>query len=186
MVNMTIVLGVLLGQLVKIIFLGTLRDPEVEVQLQLLLNALMRLHFSRSYVIFLALTQSSLQHLNERIWPTITDTLLMMTIFRDEIGFQWGALFGVLIFFRVFAWLAADRVAYIEVNPNMPRGSYIRVRLRGKSIHLSYYFVVAASLYVVPIHGRGWWPHVLLRQRDACKGPLPASHVRIRGAQRSV
>ena len=53
----------------------------------------------------------------------------MMTMFRDEIGFLWGALFGLLIFFRVFAWLAADRVAYIEVNPNMSRGSYVRVRL---------------------------------------------------------
>lgn len=52
----------------------------------------------------------------------------MMTMFRDEIGFLWGALFGLLIFFRVFAWLAADRVAYIEVNPNMSRGSYLRVR----------------------------------------------------------
>ena len=56
----------------------------------------------------------------------------MMTIFRDDIGVLWGALFGVLIFLRVFAWLAADRVSYIDVNPNMPRSSYVRVRGRGQ------------------------------------------------------
>ena len=54
--ELIIVLGVLFGQVTKKAFLGTLRDPEVEVRVRLMLR--------------MGLTRLCTQHLNERIWPT--------------------------------------------------------------------------------------------------------------------
>jgi len=69
--NLALVLIILFGKLLKAIFLGALRDREVE-------------------------------HLGERIWPTVTDTLLAMTIFRDEFNLRFISMFTLLLFLKNF------------------------------------------------------------------------------------
>lgn len=41
------------------------------------------------------------------------DTLLVMTIFRDEFGAQFLALFVLFLFVKIFHWLSQDRVDYV-------------------------------------------------------------------------
>jgi len=91
---------ILLGYVLKYLFLGNLREIEIE-------------------------------HLNELLFtrPTITDTLLVMTIFREEIGTKFLSMLAILIFFKIFHSLAQDRVDYIEINPLMTPGSYLRIFL---------------------------------------------------------
>lgn len=122
--NLCLTLCLAVGLGLKKLFLGTLRDTEIE-------------------------------HLNERVWPTLTDTLLMMTIFRDDFGVRFFSLFGLVMALKIFLWLAYDRVSYVsayelvhffngcvsiltflahimirqfEVNPNFTRLNHARVR----------------------------------------------------------
>eukprot|EP01120_Amphizonella_sp_Union-15-10_P014159 TRINITY_DN6780_c0_g1_i2.p1 TRINITY_DN6780_c0_g1~~TRINITY_DN6780_c0_g1_i2.p1 ORF type:complete len:567 (+),score=85.87 TRINITY_DN6780_c0_g1_i2:69-1769(+) len=94
--NLSLVLLILFGKLLKTIYLGTLRDREVE-------------------------------HLSEHILPTITDTLLAMTIFRDEFNVRFISMFTILLFLKIFHWLSKDRVNYIAEGPMGGRLRYIRI-----------------------------------------------------------
>jgi E3 ubiquitin-protein ligase synoviolin len=69
----------------KTVFLGTLRDVEIE-------------------------------HLTDKIWTTMMDALLIMTIFRDEFTTNFVSLFVVFLFMKTFHWLAQDRVDYVRYS----------------------------------------------------------------------
>lgn len=68
-----------------------------------------------------------LQHLYERSWYAITESLLAMTIFRDEFGANFVLLFGTLLFLKVFHWLSADRVEFMEQSPSVSRLFHVRM-----------------------------------------------------------
>lgn len=53
------------------------------------------------------------QHLYERSWFAVTETCLAMTIFRDEFDTRFVAIFTLLLFLKIFHWLAQDRVDYV-------------------------------------------------------------------------
>lgn len=53
------------------------------------------------------------QRLHERAWYAVTESLLALTIFRDEFDTSFVILFVSLLFFKVFHWLAADRVEMV-------------------------------------------------------------------------
>jgi len=54
------------------------------------------------------------QRLQERAWFSVTETLLALTIFRDDFDSSFIVLFVSLLFLKVFHWLAADRVEAVR------------------------------------------------------------------------
>ena len=59
-------------------------------------------------------TLATTQHAYERLWYTITEALLAMTMFRDEFNTRFLALFTVLLVVKLFHWLASDRVDVVR------------------------------------------------------------------------
>ena len=57
------------------------------------------------------------EHLVERAWYTVTETCLAFTVFRDDFSARFVAQFTLLLFVKVFHWLAEDRVDYMERSP---------------------------------------------------------------------
>lgn len=55
------------------------------------------------------------QRLQERGWFAVTETLLALTIFKDEFDTSFVMLFVSLLFLKVFHWLAADRVEMVSL-----------------------------------------------------------------------
>ena len=94
--NLAFALTLVLGHLLKTMFLGTLREAEVE-------------------------------RLYDRVKDAIMETCLAMTIFREEFNVRFVVLFTSLLFVKIFHWLCADRVAYIETTPSTTRLSHLRV-----------------------------------------------------------
>lgn len=78
------------------LFLGDLRDIEVEM-------------------------------VRERLSSAIMESLLALTVFRDEFGARFVAMFGALVFIKVLHWLVQDRVEYIEVTPSVSRLQHARI-----------------------------------------------------------
>ena len=54
------------------------------------------------------------QRLHERAWYAVTESLLALTIFREEFDTSFVVLFTSLLFLKVFHWLAADRVEMVS------------------------------------------------------------------------
>jgi hypothetical protein len=59
------------------------------------------------------------QHAYERLWYTITEALLAMTLFRDDLNTRFLALFTMLLVVKLFHWLAGDRVDVVR-RPALP------------------------------------------------------------------
>ena len=57
-----------------------------------------------------------LERLHERVWYTITESLLALTIFRDELDTLFVIRFVTLLFLKIFHWLAADRVESVRID----------------------------------------------------------------------
>jgi len=54
------------------------------------------------------------QRLQERGWFAVTETLLALTIFKDEFESTFVLLFVSLLFLKVFHWLASDRIEAVS------------------------------------------------------------------------
>ena len=67
-------------------------------------------------VFFGPLRQVELEHLHERMWYAVTESLLAMTIFRSEFDSSFVILFGTLLLLKAFHWLTADRVDYVSTE----------------------------------------------------------------------
>ncbi|KAM0750435.1 hypothetical protein T439DRAFT_314824 [Meredithblackwellia eburnea MCA 4105] len=78
-------------------------------------------------VFFGELRMIEVERLQERGWFAITETLLALTIFKDEFDSSFVLLFVSLLFLKVFHWLAADRVELMEQSANIPRLFHLRM-----------------------------------------------------------
>lgn len=58
----------------------------------------------------------SSQRLQERGWFAATETLLALTIFKDDFESTFVALCVGLLFLKVFHWLASDRVEMVSTH----------------------------------------------------------------------
>lgn len=67
------------------VFLGTLRDIEVEM-------------------------------IKDRLSSAVMESLLALTVFREEFGTFFVAMFASLVFVKVLHWLVQNRVEFIEVT----------------------------------------------------------------------
>jgi E3 ubiquitin-protein ligase synoviolin len=59
------------------------------------------------------LRSREVEMLTFRTKETILETFLAMSIFREEFGVGFLALFAVLLFFKLFHWIAKDRVDFV-------------------------------------------------------------------------
>ncbi|KAL7419908.1 E3 ubiquitin-protein ligase hrd1 [Cryptotrichosporon argae] len=69
------------------------------------------------------------EHLFERLWIFLTESLLALTIFRDDFSPAFAVMYGVLVFLKCFHWITADRVDYMDQipAPGPPRLFHLRV-----------------------------------------------------------
>ncbi|WWC59874.1 uncharacterized protein I303_102436 [Kwoniella dejecticola CBS 10117] len=69
------------------------------------------------------------EHLFERLWIFLTESLLALTIFRDDFSAPFAFMYGVLLFLKCFHWITADRVDYMDQipPPGPPRLYHIRI-----------------------------------------------------------
>ncbi|KAF2747558.1 hypothetical protein M011DRAFT_519130 [Sporormia fimetaria CBS 119925] len=57
------------------------------------------------------------EQLYDRAWFAVSETLLAMTIFRDDIGFWFFAMFLCLLAGKVWQWIGEGRVEQLEQQP---------------------------------------------------------------------
>ncbi|GAA5940902.1 uncharacterized protein JCM15063_000914 [Sporobolomyces koalae] len=67
------------------------------------------------------------ERLRERGWFAVTETLLALTIFKDEFESSFVVLFVSLLFLKVFHWLSSDRIEAMEQSANVPRLAHARM-----------------------------------------------------------
>lgn len=72
-----------------------------------------------------------------------------MTIFRDEFGANFVLLFSTLLFLKVFHWLSADRVEFMEQTPSVSRLFHIRMVSVLWTLFCLDFFLVAFAVEVL-------------------------------------
>ena len=75
------------------------------------------------------LREAELEHLYERLWYTISETCLAMTIFREEFNAPFVAQFAALLLVKSFHWLVQNRQSYIEQYPATTTLTHARMLL---------------------------------------------------------
>lgn len=73
------------------------------------------------------LRDSELERINDRVGQAIIETLLAMTIFRQDFTASFFAAFVILSFIKILHWLVQDRVDFIETTPHVTRLQYVRI-----------------------------------------------------------
>ncbi|GAA5875930.1 hypothetical protein JCM3774_005820 [Rhodotorula dairenensis] len=68
-----------------------------------------------------------IERLQERGWFAITETLLALTIFKDDFESTFVLLFVGLLFLKVFHWLASDRIEMMEQAARVSRLAHARM-----------------------------------------------------------
>ncbi|WVR04137.1 hypothetical protein IAU60_001136 [Kwoniella sp. DSM 27419] len=69
------------------------------------------------------------EHLFERLWIFLTESLLALTIFRDDFSAPFAFMYGLLLFLKCFHWITADRVDYMDQipPPGPPKSFHLRI-----------------------------------------------------------
>lgn len=67
--------------------------------------------------------------IRERMSSAIMESLLALTIFREEFSGVFVAMFATLVFVKVLHWLVQDRVDFLEVTPSASRLQHVRIVL---------------------------------------------------------
>ncbi|KAM0791258.1 hypothetical protein ACM66B_005734 [Microbotryomycetes sp. NB124-2] len=78
-------------------------------------------------IFFGQLRMIEVERLQERAWFAVTETLLALTIFKDDFESSFVMLFISLLFLKVFHWLASDRVEMMEQSAQVPRVAHVRM-----------------------------------------------------------
>ncbi|KAF5838890.1 hypothetical protein DUNSADRAFT_1980 [Dunaliella salina] len=73
------------------------------------------------------LREIEVEMVRERLSSAIMESLLALTVFRDEFGTFFVAMFATLAFVKVLHWLVQDRVDYIEVSPSVTALQHLRI-----------------------------------------------------------
>ncbi|RPA75634.1 hypothetical protein BJ508DRAFT_418036 [Ascobolus immersus RN42] len=86
-----------------------------------------------AFIIFLHVLQlalfgrlrgSEVEQLYDKSWYAVTETLLAMSIFREDFDVKFLLLFAVLLGAKCFHWLNASRVDYMDQNPPVSPAVY--------------------------------------------------------------
>ncbi|KXZ43452.1 hypothetical protein GPECTOR_90g539 [Gonium pectorale] len=65
--------------------------------------------------------------IRERLSSAVMESLLALTIFREEFSTFFVAMFASLVFIKVMHWLVQDRVDYVEVTPTISLLGHARI-----------------------------------------------------------
>ncbi|KAH7039048.1 hypothetical protein B0J12DRAFT_580607 [Macrophomina phaseolina] len=74
------------------------------------------------------------ERLYEHAWFAITETLLAMTIFRDDVGVWFFVMFVSLIAGKIWQWIGAGRVEFVEQQPPTSNEIFFHSRLSSSLI----------------------------------------------------
>ncbi|KAI8804752.1 hypothetical protein BJ742DRAFT_823128 [Cladochytrium replicatum] len=85
-----------------------------------------------------------LEHLYDNSWVAVTETLLAMTIIRDEFDVTFVTLFMFLLFVKIFHWISNDRIDFMEQIMNPPVSFHVRM-------------VIVMSLLLLTDFGQVWY-----------------------------
>lgn len=110
--NLVICQVVTLARIAKVVFLGTLRDIEVEVKAKGSADFLNIM--GRFLISFCWLSFFSFQVLFENTKHALMDTCLALALFRAEISPSVLAMFGGLLFCKIFHWLSKSRLEHVR------------------------------------------------------------------------
>lgn len=87
------------------------------------------------------------EQLYDKAWFAVSETLLAMTIFRDDIGLWFFTMFLCLLAGKVWQWIGEGRVEFLEQQPPAnPRLFHARL---ASSLILSVFFDVFMTQYCV-------------------------------------
>lgn len=87
------------------------------------------------------------EQLYDKAWFAVSETLLAMTIFRDDIGLWFFTMFLCLLAGKVWQWIGEGRVEFLEQQPPAnPRLFHTRL---ASSLILSVFFDVFMTQYCV-------------------------------------
>lgn len=87
------------------------------------------------------------EQLYDKAWFAVSETLLAMTIFRDDIGLWFFTMFLCLLAGKVWQWIGEGRVEFLEQQPPAnPRLFHARL---ASSLLLSVFFDVFMTQYCV-------------------------------------
>ena len=87
------------------------------VLVNFILMTYMGLLFGLQRLCFGQLRPIEREQLYERTWYAITETLLAMTMFRDEIGAWFLVMFTALVSGRIWSWVGEGRIEVLEQQP---------------------------------------------------------------------
>ncbi|ORX36259.1 hypothetical protein BD324DRAFT_580854 [Kockovaella imperatae] len=85
-------------------------------------------------VFFGQLRSIEYEHLFERLWLFVTESLLALTIFRRDFSISFVIMYGTLLFLKCFHWITADRIDYMDQVP--PPGPSTSFHVRAISVIL--------------------------------------------------
>ncbi|KAG0150014.1 hypothetical protein CROQUDRAFT_713679 [Cronartium quercuum f. sp. fusiforme G11] len=71
-------------------------------------------------IFFGKLRSIEMERMHDRLWFTVTETLLALAMFREEFDTTFVVLFISLIFVKAFHWLCSDRVEWMDQSPTPP------------------------------------------------------------------
>ncbi|RSH94287.1 E3 ubiquitin-protein ligase hrd1 [Saitozyma podzolica] len=95
------------------------------------------------------------EHLFEKLWIFLTESLLALTIFRDDFSAPFAFMYGVLLFLKCFHWITADRVDYMDQipPPGPPALFHIRTSLIITLLTIADLVLVTYSLESILLDG---------------------------------
>jgi len=99
-----------------------------------------------------------LERLHERVWYAVTESLLALTIFRDEFDTAFVIRFVALLFIKVFHWLSSDRVESMEQSPHISRLFHFRMTTMLSALWIADILFTALALESILLEG----PSVLI------------------------
>ena len=105
-------------------------------------------------IFFGQLRLAEIERVNDRLWFTISETLLALAMFRDEFDTSFVVLFISLIFVKVFHWLAAYRVEWMDQTTSPP-GKLFHARMISvlSIIWITDMLLIAYATESVLLHG---------------------------------
>jgi E3 ubiquitin-protein ligase synoviolin len=74
-----------------------------------------------------SLREIEMEMVRERLSSAVMESLLALTVFREEFGAFFVTMFAALVFVKVLHWLVQDRVDYIEVSPSVSYLQHVRI-----------------------------------------------------------
>ena len=87
----------------------------------------------------------------------VTNTLLALTIFREELGVREAVLFVMLIFSKIFHWLCKERVKIMEGREDVQWTDHFRIVALKGTLLATDLAVVGVAIYMTQTKGPTVW-----------------------------